>query len=112
MSFDDGVEAVSEDALAHGFGLLAVGERADLDVEEFVLGLVADGYDVAFFLERGEEDVGDILTGDGGDLDYEGSCRLQVACGGWRGGGGELVAYDQAVGRACGARCARGRRWC
>jgi len=49
---DDGIEAVGQDALLHGFGLLAVGEWADLDVEEFVLWLVADGDGVAFFLER------------------------------------------------------------
>ena len=51
MSFDDGVEAVGEDALAHGFGIFAVGEGADLDVEKLVLGLVVDGDGVALFLE-------------------------------------------------------------
>ena len=48
----DGVEANGEDALAHGFGVFAVGEGADLDVEELVLGLLADGDGVALLLER------------------------------------------------------------
>jgi hypothetical protein len=47
--FDDGVVAVGEKALAHGFGVFFVGERADLDVEELVLRLVPDGYGVASF---------------------------------------------------------------
>jgi hypothetical protein len=67
----DGVEAVGQYALADGFGVGAFGEGADLDVEE-VVGLAVGGYAVALFLEGGEEDVGDVLAGDGGYLDYEG----------------------------------------
>ena len=79
----DGVEAVGQHALLHGFGVLARGEGADLDVQELVLGLVADTDAVTLFLQRGEQDVGDILAGDGGDLHHDGagggSCRLLVA---------------------------------
>jgi hypothetical protein len=71
--FDDRVVAVGEEALAHGFGVLFRGEGTDLDVEELVLWLVADGYGVASFFEGGEEGVGVFLMGDGGYLDQDGS---------------------------------------
>ena len=71
--FDDGVVAVGEEALAHGLGLFFVSERTDLDVEELVLRLVADGHVVASPLEGVEEGVGVFLMRDGGDLDHKGS---------------------------------------
>ena len=66
------VEAVGLDALAHVFGGALVSEGADLDVEELVLGFVADEYGVAVFFERGDFDVGNLLAGDRGDLDHVG----------------------------------------
>ena len=70
---NDRVEAVGNDALAHGFSFLFVGEGADLDVEERVLRLVADNDGIAVFPECGDFDVCDLLAGDGGDLDHEGA---------------------------------------
>ena len=49
--FDVGVEAVGEEALAHGFGVFPVGEGTQLKVEEFVLGLVTDDDRVAAALQ-------------------------------------------------------------
>ena len=60
--------------LAHGFGLSAGGEGADLDVEELVLRLLADDDVIAAQLEIGDEDVCVFAVGDGGDLDEKG-CR-------------------------------------
>ena len=76
------LKRLGEHALLHGFGVLARGEGADLDVQQLVLRLVADADAVALFLQRGEQDVSHILAGDGGDLHHDGagggSCRLQV----------------------------------
>jgi hypothetical protein len=66
---------------------------------------------VSALLQRGQEDVGDVLAGDGGDLDHEGT-------GGWRGCTGRLwgrsrwgfVADYHAIGWGCGALCGWGRR--
>ncbi len=69
--FDVGVEAVGEELLAHGFGVFAGGEGAYLDVEEFVIRVGADGYDVAATLEGGADEVGVLLMREGGDLDDE-----------------------------------------
>ncbi len=70
---EDGVEAVGEELLAHGFGGGALGEWADLYVEEIVLRGGANGDGVAAALEGGEEEIGVFLVGDGCDLDHEGS---------------------------------------
>ena len=51
---DEGVVAVGEEALAHGFCVFAIAERADLDVDEFVLGLGVRGDGVAFAVERAD----------------------------------------------------------
>jgi hypothetical protein len=55
--------------LAHGVGVLAGGEGADLDVEELVLRLLADEDLVAALLQIGDEGVCVFAVGDGGDLD-------------------------------------------
>jgi hypothetical protein len=91
--FDDGVEAVVEEAGAHGVGVFVVGEGADLDMEELVLGLGADDDGVAAALEGGDEEVGVFLVGNGGDLDdgagagNHGDGRGGDGCGRWCGGG-------------------------
>jgi hypothetical protein len=59
--------------LAHGFSVLARGVGAYLDVEELVLGLLADVDLIAALLERGEEAVGVLTVGDCGDLNEKAS---------------------------------------
>jgi hypothetical protein len=82
--FDDGVVAVGEKALAHVVGVFAGGVGAQLDVEELVLGLVAD-YDIVAAMPEGiDEDVGIFLMGDGGYLDERGRARgSAVSCCSW-----------------------------
>jgi len=75
--------------LAHGLGVSAGGEGADLDVEEAVAGLVADGDGVAALFEGGEEEVGGFLLTDGGYLNHDGSRGRNGHAGDddWRGMG-------------------------
>ena len=74
LLLDVGVEAVAEELLAHGFGVLAVGEGAYLDVEELVLGVGADGYGVSVALKRRSDEVGVLLVREGRYLDDERQC--------------------------------------
>lgn len=65
--------------MLHGVGVFAGGQGADLDVEELVLRLVADGDVVAALLEGGEEVLCVFAVGD--------CCYLNHDCGGWPGYG-------------------------
>ena len=75
--------AVGEESLFGGFGILAVGEGAYLDVLQLVLWLAAGEGWVAFDLEGVDEEVGVFGVGEGGYLDDKASCRRRdgVGCG-------------------------------
>ena len=66
--FHDGIEAVAEKFLAHGLCVPAVGEGADLDMDEIVLRLLARADVVAALPEGGEQNVRVLLMGDSGHL--------------------------------------------
>jgi len=50
--FDEGVVAGAGKLLAHGFGIVAAAERSNLNVQQFVLRFVADGWAEAVLLQR------------------------------------------------------------
>ena len=94
--FDDGVVAVGEEALAHGVGVFFVGEGAELDVEELVLGLLTDGYGVAAFLQGGERRSASSLW----ETAATWTMAAALGAGAAMAGGG--VARVRATGRAVG----------
>ncbi len=73
LLLDDGVVAIGQQALAHGVGVFAVAEGADLDVVVAVAGRGAGGDAVAPGAECANEHLGVFLVGDGGDLDEKGA---------------------------------------
>ena len=66
--FQNGVVAVAEQALAHGFRILLGGEWSYLDVDELILWLAACRDSVAFALECGDQQIRVFLMRDGRDL--------------------------------------------
>ncbi len=67
----DGVIAVVEQLLAHGVGVVAAGEWADLHVDQVVGGVAARGDGIAVFAQCASQNVGVLFVRDGGNLDHQ-----------------------------------------
>jgi hypothetical protein len=70
LLLEDRLVAVGEKALAGGFGVLAVVEGANLDMEELVRPRIS-GNRVSLGPQGTHEQVGVLFVGDGGHLNQE-----------------------------------------
>jgi hypothetical protein len=70
--FDDGVIAICEQLLTHGFGIFPGGEGADLDVKQLILWFLTNGDVISATSEGGYKDVRIFTMRDCSDLD---ECR-------------------------------------
>ncbi len=67
----NGIEAMRQHILTHGFRVFAGGEGANLDMQQLVGRLMPHHNDVVEFAQGGKLEVRDLLRGDGGYLDHK-----------------------------------------
>ena len=70
LLFDDGVIPVGEQLLLDRSSLRAIGKRAYLDMQEFVLRLAAHHNPITPLPQSGNQDIGIFLAGNGRDLHH------------------------------------------
>ena len=82
MLFQDGVVAIAEEFLAHGYRVGAIGEGADLDVDERVAGKAVGGDGVAVLLQGAYQHICVGRVGYRCDLNHDAGRRRSS---GWSG---------------------------
>ncbi len=106
LRLDDGVVTVVEQLLAHGVGVVAIREGADLDMQQPIGRVATSRNSVAALAQGSHQDVGIFGVGDGGDLHHDsgrlGECGLDRTIA-----GGKLRRAGLAGQHRMGGGCSR-----